>query len=292
MLANRQVLFIYWLPLILMTFWILPGMAFCEDNPSERAFYQQQKALEADWEAMQNQSRQAWSNMQKQAEQNWASFLHSTQKEWVDYDLAMDTRSRVDFEKGKIEIETVFPDDSTATIEKAAQKIISRTKTILARTYTADQTILKNQIADTHGQIVTDQNADAFLSGELLARITKDPSPYITQDGSRKTRYSVSIDMVPKHIDIRAKQFLPLVASNATRFNLDPKLIMAIIHTESFFNPLAISTAGAVGLMQIIPSMPVARLTAFCMGRTGRSNRITSIHQESISNWAAPTCTC
>lgn len=251
--ATRPPTLFFGVLTIWTSLWILPYSAVCQEDLLKRGFFQQQRTVAKEWDAMESEMQQAWSVLQKQAEHNWQTFVQSTQKEWVDYDRSMDTRSRVDFENGKIEIETVLPDDTSATIENATQKILTRTKTILTTTHTADQTILKSQISDKHGQPVTLQNVDTFLSDDLLTRITKDPAPYIAKDGTRKTRYSVSIEMVPGHIDIRARQFLPLVVSNANRFNLDPKLIMAIIHTESYFNPLAISGAGAVGLMQVIP---------------------------------------
>ena len=49
------------------------------------------------------------------------------------------------------------------------------------------------------------------------------------------------------------QKHLKVIRQNAARFHLDPSLIAAIIHTESSFDPLAVSEAGAVGLMQIVP---------------------------------------
>lgn len=55
------------------------------------------------------------------------------------------------------------------------------------------------------------------------------------------------------------RAFFPLpyravVEAQAARYNLDPLLITAIIREESSFNPRAVSSRGALGLMQIMPS--------------------------------------
>ncbi|MDO9464564.1 MAG: lytic transglycosylase domain-containing protein [bacterium] len=45
----------------------------------------------------------------------------------------------------------------------------------------------------------------------------------------------------------------PIVRKFAQKYNMDPALIMAVIETESKFNAKAVSKAGAIGLMQIMP---------------------------------------
>lgn len=47
------------------------------------------------------------------------------------------------------------------------------------------------------------------------------------------------------------------VAHYARENRLSPALLMAIMKAESGFNPLAISKAGAVGLMQLIPETAI-----------------------------------
>lgn len=48
-------------------------------------------------------------------------------------------------------------------------------------------------------------------------------------------------------------KILKLVHLEATRAELPPELILAVIETESNFDQYAISVAGAIGLMQIMP---------------------------------------
>lgn len=47
---------------------------------------------------------------------------------------------------------------------------------------------------------------------------------------------------------------LPVVEQAAEDHRLDPALLLAVIHAESGFNPLAVSPKGAVGLMQLMPT--------------------------------------
>jgi soluble lytic murein transglycosylase-like protein len=44
------------------------------------------------------------------------------------------------------------------------------------------------------------------------------------------------------------------IFETATRYGIEPALVKAIIHTESFFNPYAVSPKGAEGLMQLMPA--------------------------------------
>jgi soluble lytic murein transglycosylase-like protein len=48
-------------------------------------------------------------------------------------------------------------------------------------------------------------------------------------------------------------EILRRVHQEASRSNLDPELVLAVIHVESNFDRFAISRAGAQGLMQIMP---------------------------------------
>ena len=51
----------------------------------------------------------------------------------------------------------------------------------------------------------------------------------------------------------RRLRLLKLIHYEATRVDLPPELVLAVIEVESHFNRFAISSAGAMGLMQVMP---------------------------------------
>jgi len=51
-----------------------------------------------------------------------------------------------------------------------------------------------------------------------------------------------------------SKNIDQLVEETASRFQLDPELIHAIIRVESGYDPKAVSSKGAMGLMQLVPA--------------------------------------
>jgi soluble lytic murein transglycosylase-like protein len=49
-------------------------------------------------------------------------------------------------------------------------------------------------------------------------------------------------------------KYAPIIAHAASRHQMDPNLLHAVIQTESAYQASAISSAGAVGLMQLMPA--------------------------------------
>jgi len=57
----------------------------------------------------------------------------------------------------------------------------------------------------------------------------------------------------PPGMQIRVREWEPVVAPIAARYNLDTELILRIIEAESGGDPRAVSPKGAQGLMQLMP---------------------------------------
>jgi membrane-bound lytic murein transglycosylase C len=96
-----------------------------------------------------------------------------------------------------------------------------------------------------------------WLVKEFAIEVVDKQSPstinVVGTDGIERLVVSISFKLVSNHIEVRAKRFQPLVIAHAQKHDLDPALIMAIIHTESVFNPRARSSTPAYGLMQLVP---------------------------------------
>jgi soluble lytic murein transglycosylase-like protein len=94
---------------------------------------------------------------------------------------------------------------------------------------------------ETDGAWYSRNNVSIFLAKERIARIEYDaPAPPAgTRRNSDWTSGNPTIDQ--------------LIRNNGTRFGIDPYLVFLVIEKESRFHTRAVSTKGAMGLMQLMP---------------------------------------
>lgn len=69
-----------------------------------------------------------------------------------------------------------------------------------------------------------------------------------------KTAANISLRAVRVSNNKNKKEFEQLIAKTADKHQVDPRLLHAVIQAESAYNPSAVSSAGAVGLMQLMPA--------------------------------------
>lgn len=67
----------------------------------------------------------------------------------------------------------------------------------------------------------------------------------------------------------RATNYRELVATHAAKYKLPVDLVNAIIHSESNFNPVLVSSRNATGLMQLLPSTASDEIHRFLYGSRG-----------------------
>lgn len=83
---------------------------------------------------------------------------------------------------------------------------------------------------------------------------------YYTDQPPKGQGYRLIIRTRPKTYNYDMKfmsgnkqKFGDMIAKAAAKHQMDPKLLHAVIQAESAYNPNAVSSAGAVGLMQLMP---------------------------------------
>jgi hypothetical protein len=77
----------------------------------------------------------------------------------------------------------------------------------------------------------------------LDPQVLRDKDPKVKKEHIRFSKRSIKGE----------KSFHPIIQKAATRHDIDPALVKAIIMAESDYNPRAVSKKGAKGLMQLMP---------------------------------------
>jgi membrane-bound lytic murein transglycosylase C len=208
----------------------------------------------------------AYAQFRHEVEQKWKEFVGSTYKAWVEYGDDLNSRSVVDFEEGEAKVEVIITEEETKSqpglaIEKLTKAVV---KLVTDKGKTMDyevknqrprplgpRPVLEGQLKDKRGELVTAKKALSFAK-EVVIR--KKNEVFLSKDGVRRVKLAVKFSLVPGHLRIRAQRYLETVMSNAQKYKLDPRLVFATIHTESYFNPKARSHAPAFGLMQLVPT--------------------------------------
>lgn len=180
-------------------------------------------------------------------------------KEYVKYTQNYRSRASVDFDAGVILVETVAQDAPLDNLKTAIVTVLLTPHDPRAVDLFSSQPVklgetpfLYTEVKDQDGRDIRWPNeaerfADHLIQTRLRTRV-------LDIDGHSKTVRSVSIDMVRDHLHVRAQKFRPFVERFARDLSVRPSLVYAVMKTESDFNPYAVSTAPAFGLMQIVPA--------------------------------------
>lgn len=187
-----------------------------------------------------------------QIEKEWNEFKESSITEWVTYTKDFKGRSQVDFEEGEIKIAAVVEKNIAKSEEKAKEIVKKMIIKIMSEKDDSGSIILSEQIEDP----ISTETIDNDKVNEIVEKIitTGEKTSVIGKDEKKRDKFEVSLKMVPNHIKIRSEKYQPIIEKFCKKYNVEPKVVFAIIHTESFFNPKAYNRHGnAYGMMQIVP---------------------------------------
>jgi membrane-bound lytic murein transglycosylase C len=175
-------------------------------------------------------------------------------KDYVKYTDQYQTRSHINFDAGTITVETISSVDPAGHLRQAIISTLLMGDDPSSIDLYSDandieiskEPFLYGQVVDNEGQPIRWQGRAANFADYLIQNRLS------SRTSGLHIIWSVTIQLVPNHLDQRAHKYLPMIRRSAEKYGVDESLILAIMQTESSFNPYAVSHADAVGLMQVV----------------------------------------
>lgn len=184
-----------------------------------------QSQVVGQWKTYRTDTTETWKKIEQRLLKKWGSeTLLPQRKIYVRYDRGDEVRTKIDYEKGEIQIESLAKNQLKSPKESQA----------VVETLVRDGLLDKNELPESMNW---DAEHDTVLGG----------------DGKTRDRQCFTLKMVPNHLALRARRYLPLVLKWSEKNQVEPALVLAVIERESAFNPKARSWVPAYGLMQIVP---------------------------------------
>ena len=182
-----------------------------------------------------------------------------TRTRYVKYTEDYNNRVTVDFDAGSILIEHLDENNVQAKLRNAIVTALLTPGDPRAVDVFSDKPIeltgtpyLQGLVADQNGHFIESRTAAENFAAYLVERKLR--SKNIEANGKDKQVRYVQFAMVNTHVTKGALKYAPQVRKYAESAQLSRSLVFAIIKTESAFNPFAVSSAPAYGLMQLVPS--------------------------------------
>ncbi len=182
-------------------------------------------------------------------------------KKYVKYTQNYKSRAIVNFDTATILVETLDDQSPQSSLRQAVVTTLLTPHDPRAVDLFSDKEItltgdkepyLLGLVLDQQGRPIrtpaeAETFADYLLEKKLATRV-------VEQDGAKKTATYVSMSMVANLSQKQAVKYRQVVDRFAEQYKISPSLVLAIIRTESNFNPYAVSSAPAYGLMQLVPT--------------------------------------
>jgi membrane-bound lytic murein transglycosylase C len=221
----------------------IDGLFDALERSSESMFDDRENQLDALWIKAEAQEEAKWTRLEQEVLQKWDKYVQSSKTIWVDYSGERDSVSEVDFENGKVVVEAVVPVSSPDPKEAARKLLAKKTKEMVQKQGADGKPVLQDMIPQESLKAIAEEKVEPKF----------DPSPVAGKDGVERVKVRIELAMVSDHIKRSAARFVSIVEEEAAKAGVEPALVMAVMHTESAFNPMARSPVPAFGLMQLVP---------------------------------------
>jgi membrane-bound lytic murein transglycosylase C len=180
---------------------------------------------------------------------------------YVKYTQNYQSRAIVDFDAGSITVKTLDAKDPRGSLKNAIVTTLLTPDDPRAVDLFSDKSVtlssdkepyLLGLVQDQAGKsISTPAQAEAY-AGYLIDKQSSSRKVEV-KEGS-KDALAVQFSMVANFQGKQADKYREVVGRYAAQYKVSPSLVFAVIRTESNFNPFAVSSAPAYGMMQLVPS--------------------------------------
>jgi len=241
-----------------------PKEAIRQGLESRKAVYEQNPyALVQDVRAVKRDYDNLMSLLTGRVKKTWGKkeVKLPSRVQYIKYTQNYKSRAVVDFDAGLVTVETLDDKDPRTSLKNAIVTTLLTPDDPRAVDLFSDDPIkltsdkspyLLGLVLDQRKQpIATPAAAEGFADYLLQAQAT---TRTVDVDGGKKNALYVKISMVPNFENKQAEKYSAHVEKFAKQYQISPSLVYAIIRTESNFNPFAVSSAPAYGLMQLVPS--------------------------------------
>lgn len=179
-------------------------------------------------------------------------------KRYVKYTQNYMSRAIVQFDRGLVIVETLDPAQPEQSLKNAIVTTLLTPDDPRAVDLYSDKSVALSGKPYLHGLVVDERgraiDTPALAEGyaDHLLRTARQTRLVDTAQGSKQVHY-VQIAMVNDYENRQARRYAASIDKYAKRFGVSKSLIYAVMKTESNFNPFAVSSAPAYGLMQLVP---------------------------------------
>ena len=255
----------------------------------EMQWKQREQAIAARWQQMKREIEQKWDRARQSNEKEWVDYSPAYEaRSTVDFEkgvieitvlvpigeigsshtdaeavlLAMKEAQAEAGASGAPRLATAAATDpasvmiARAALPAAWAKIVRQFEQVFSKEAASGRPVLANQVVAKSGAPVATQAAKSFVESEVIPNAVVEDKPMQAQDGVTRAQVTAKVPLASDHLRQRAQLYKDDVAAHAKRHGLDPRLLFAIIHTESYFNPLAQTPAPSYGLMLLVPRGP------------------------------------
>lgn len=256
------------------------GQSFEAFKRQQREGVRQQRSDFEDYEQRVRTAFQAYKDAQSRAFEDykakvarrWDEPHLPSQTEWVEYREDLGVRRTVDYKNGRLAIE-ILHEPGASVRDRLRDHLRGLLNETVAEAQGQDPVTREvERSLDGHGDAVEtggsngrrllaglfeeppDREATRRKAATLYERGKLETAPVRQASaGGGRERTRLSIDLSGDQPLSGYRDYLPTVRRFAGEWQVPTALVLAVIHTESAFNPLAKSHVPAYGLMQIVP---------------------------------------